>query len=117
MHEILPRISPDGSMLFFTTISGSTYDNWLSPILPVVDFNGDSRVDHLDMGSLMLNWGTDDSRYDIGPTPLGDGIVDSKDLMVLADHGAMLAGDVNYDGVVDFFDLAEVAKNWLRQQP
>ena len=36
---------------------------------------------------------------------------------VVAEHGAMVAGDVNYDGVVDFFDLAELAKNWLRQQP
>ena len=50
-------------------------------------------------------------------TAVGDGIVDSKDLMVLAEYGAILAGDVNYDGVVDFFDLAELAKNWLRQQP
>ncbi len=66
---------------------------------------------------LIDNWGTDKSLYDIGPTPLGDGIVDSKDFMVLARYGAMLAGDVNYDGVVDFFDLVELAKNWLRQQP
>jgi hypothetical protein len=86
-------------------------------IEPVVDFNGDGKVDRLDVGLLMVNWGTDDSPYDIGPTPFGDGIVDSKDLMVLAKHGAILAGDVNYDGMVDFLDLAEVAKNWLRQQP
>ena len=83
----------------------------------VVDFNGDGKVDRLDVGLLMVNWGTDDSLYDIAPTPFGDGIVDSKDLMVLAEHGAFLAGDANYDGVVDFLDLAEVAKNWLRQEP
>jgi hypothetical protein len=71
-------------------------------------------VDRLDVGLLLVNWGTDDSFYDMGPTPLGDGIVDSKDLMVLAEHGAMLCGDVNYDGAVDFFDLAELSKNWLR---
>jgi hypothetical protein len=37
--------------------------------------------------------------------------------MVLAEYGAIIAGDVNYGGVVDFFDPAELAKNWLRQQP
>jgi hypothetical protein len=94
-----------------------TYWTYKASILPIVDFNADGKVDRVDMGSLMFNWGTDKSLYDIGPTPLGDGIVDSKDLMVLAQHGVMLAGDVNYDGVVDFFDLAEVAKNWLQQGP
>jgi len=49
--------------------------------------------------------------------PWCDGILDSRDLMVLAEHGAMLCGDVNYDGVVDLFDLAELSKNWLQQQP
>jgi hypothetical protein len=34
--------------------------------------------------------------------------------MVLAEYGVILAGDVNYDGVVEFIDLAEVAKNWLQ---
>jgi hypothetical protein len=109
----------DGSALYLlrTADDYSNSTTWKAPILPIVDFNGDGKVDHLDMGALMLNWGTDKSLYDIGPTPLGDGIVDSKDLMVLAQHGAMLAGDVNYDGVVDFFDLVELAKNWLQKQP
>jgi hypothetical protein len=88
---------------------------------PPPDFNADGNVDRLDVGLLMLNWGTDESLYDIGPTPWGDGIVDAKDLIVLAEHitdaGAIIAGDINYDGVVDFLDLAELAKNWLRQQP
>jgi hypothetical protein len=112
-NDYTPCISADGSILYFYS------NNRLrqAPIIPIVDFNGDSKVDRLDMGLMMLQWGTDNSLCDIGPTPLGDGIVDSKDLMVLADHGAILAGDVNYDGVVDFFDLAELAKNWLRQQP
>lgn len=50
----------------------------------IVDFNSDGKVDRLGRGLLMVNWGTDDSRYDIGPTPCGDGMVDSKDLMVFA---------------------------------
>jgi hypothetical protein len=55
--------------------------------------------------------------YDIGPTALGDGAVDSVDLMALVEYGAILASDVSYDGVVEFFGLAELAKNWLRQEP
>jgi len=112
-----PFMSADGSTLYIMCDPNDDMTTWTykAPILPIVDFNGDGKVDRVDMGSLILNWGTDKSLYDIGPTPLGDGIVDSKDLMVLAEYGAMLAGDVNYDGVVDFLDLAEVAKNWLRR--
>ncbi|UCG58945.1 MAG: protein kinase, partial [Phycisphaerales bacterium] len=115
MHEILPRLSRDGSMLYFATVnSAGTYENWQAPIIPVVDFNSDGKVDRMDVGLLMVNWGTDNSLYDIGPTPLGDRIVDSKDLMVLAEHGAILAGDTNFDGVVNFLDLVELSKNWLQ---
>ncbi|UCG58805.1 MAG: hypothetical protein JSU70_04685 [Phycisphaerales bacterium] len=68
-----------------------------------------------DVGMLLLvGWGTDNPVYDIGPTPFGDGIVDSKDLMVLAEHGAFLTGDANFDRVVNFLDLVELAKNWLQ---
>lgn len=114
-----PIVTADGSALYILCDPNDDMTNWTykAPILPIVDFTGDGKVDRIDMGALMLNWGTDKSLYDIGPMPWGDGIVDSKDLMVLAQHGAMLAGDVNYDGVVDFFDLVELAKNWLRQQP
>jgi len=87
---------------------------WQASIEPIVDLNGDGKVDRLDVGLLLVNWGTDNSLYDIGPTAFGDGIVDSKDLMVLAEHGAILAGDANYDGVVDFLDPVELAKNWLQ---
>jgi len=31
-------------------------------------------------------WGTDEPLCDIGPTPLGDGIVDVQDLIILAEH-------------------------------
>ena len=96
----------DNTLAFPYTATVNTAAAW--------DFNDDGKVGRLDMGLLLLYWGTDDSRYDIGPTPFGDGIVDCKDLMVLAEHGAFLAGDTNYDGVVDLLDLAELAKNWLQ---
>jgi serine/threonine protein kinase/Tol biopolymer transport system component/tetratricopeptide (TPR) repeat protein len=119
-HAFNHSLSANGSTLYFSSDrpgGSGRNDVWQASVIPIVDFNGDSKVDRLDMGLLMLNWGTDNSLCDIGPTPWGDGIVDSKDLMVLAEHGAILAGDVNYDGVVDFRDLAELVKNWLRQQP
>jgi Tol biopolymer transport system component len=118
--EVGPFISPDGSALYFSSNrpgGQGGWDIWQAPIIPIVDFNGDGKVDRLDMGALMINWGTDNSLYDIGPTPFGDGIVDSNDLMVLAEHGAFLAGDTNFDGVVDFLDLAELMNNWLQQEP
>jgi hypothetical protein len=113
-HAFNQSLSANGSTLYFSSDRSGDYDLWQASVIPIVDFTKDGKVDHLDIGLLMLGWGTNDSRYDIGPMPWGDGIVDSKDLMILAEHGAFLAGDVNYNGVVDFLDLAELAKNWLQ---
>jgi hypothetical protein len=59
------------------------YDVWQASITPVVDFNGDGKVDAADMAVLVDNWGKSNSLCDIGPFPLGDGVVDEKDLAVL----------------------------------
>jgi hypothetical protein len=62
-------------------------DIWQVEVNPIVDFNGDAIVDLLDVFELLEHWGTtDNSLYDIAPLPLGDGIVNAKDLRVLADH-------------------------------
>ena len=55
-------------------------------IEPIVDFNADGVVDSIDMCMMVDYWETDESLYDIAPTPFGDGIVDVKDLVVLAEH-------------------------------
>ena len=39
-------------------------------------------------------WGTADPLCDIGPMPWGDGVVDEKDLLVLAEHMVEVS-DVN----------------------
>jgi len=52
----------------------------------IIDFNGDGIVDSADMCIMVDAWGTDNSRCDIGPTPLGDGVIDVEDLKVLAKH-------------------------------
>jgi hypothetical protein len=58
-------------------------DIWQAPIMPMVDFNGDSKVDRADLAVLLANWGKNQPLCDIGPFPWGDGIVDEKDLAVL----------------------------------
>jgi Tol biopolymer transport system component len=84
-HEFAPRISPDGGMLYFGRGNGS-WDNWQTPILPVVDFNGDGIVDCVDICMLVDHLDTNEPLYDIAPVPLGDGVVDVQDLIVLTEH-------------------------------
>jgi len=84
-------ISPDGSMLYFCSerpggFGGTWGDIYQAPIIPIVDFNADGIVDSADMCIMVDSWHTDNSLCDIGPTPLGDGIVDIHDLIVLAEH-------------------------------
>ncbi len=115
-HEFHPDISRDGSTLYFgSTRPGGIggYDLWQVSISPVVDFNVDGIVDSADMCIMVDHWGENYSLCDIGPTPLGDGIVDVQDLIVLAEHlltypGAMAywkldetEGDIAYDSAAD----------------
>jgi len=90
--EYQPRISPDGSVLYFSALrSGGKLNNsgfnvFQTPIIPIVDFNGDGFVDADDMCIMVDYWGTDNKLCDIGPMPWGDGIVDVEDLIVLTNH-------------------------------
>lgn len=100
-HDVFPRISPDGSILYFSGTSSGTWENWQTPIIPVTDFNADGKVDSADLALLVTNWGKNNSPYDIGPFAWGDGVVDEKDLKVLmeslvtpAPHAADVPGDV-----------------------
>ncbi len=83
-----PNISADGSTLYFVRVSdpGVGADIWQAPILPLVDFNGDEKVDIDDLVRLIESWGQQDASVDIAPAPFGDGVVDEKDLRVLMDH-------------------------------
>jgi hypothetical protein len=87
--EAHPNISADGSTLYFTSSRpGSVFsDLWQVSIEPVIDLNGDGIVDSADMCIIVDDhWGSDNSLCDIGPMPLGDGIVDVQDLIVLSEH-------------------------------
>ena len=77
-----PRISYDGRMLYFWSNRTGDWENYQVPILPVVDFNADKKVDLVDLVMLIDNWGTNKTLCDIGPMPWGDGKVDIEDLKV-----------------------------------
>jgi hypothetical protein len=77
-----PRISPDGRAVYYWMGSG----NWQASIIPMVDFNGDLKVDIKDLVILIEHWGQDYPLCDMGPMPWGDGKVDEKDLEVLMSY-------------------------------
>jgi len=84
-----PSISNDGSILYFSSRrpgGQGGYDLWQASIEPIVDFNGDSKVDARDMSILVDHWHSSDPLCDIGPNPMGDGIVDFQDLKVLTEY-------------------------------
>ena len=86
--EQKPSISADGSTLYWCCgrASLNTWDLWQSTISPIVDFNADGNIDTIDLIMLIDRWNTDDTLYDIGPMPWGDGFVDIEDLKVFIKH-------------------------------
>ena len=76
-------------MLYFTrgaTAHANDYNIWQVEVTPIVDLNSDGIVDATDMCIIVDNWYTDNSLCDIAPAPMGDGVVDVQDLIVLAEH-------------------------------
>jgi len=84
-REITACISADGSILYFWSRRADAGLRQV-PIIPIVDFNGDGQVDGKDLLIMIAEFGGTDALCDIGPTPLGDGVVDFEDLKVLAGH-------------------------------
>jgi len=84
-----PSISADGRTLYFTSDRPGgygEYDLWQAPIEPVVDFNGDGKVDGKELDVMIVEFGGTDALCDIGPYAWGDGVVDFEDLKVLAEY-------------------------------
>jgi len=80
-----PKVSFDGLTLCFYSLrsdGAGLGDIWQTPILPIVDFNADKKVDLVDLVMLIENWGSNKTLYDIGPYAWGDGKVDIEDLKV-----------------------------------
>ncbi len=78
---------PEGKTLYITA-GGSLYSLQMrvkgASFSP--DLNADERVDFLDYANLAKSWKMDDPNVDLGPTSVGDGIVDIKDLTLLAEN-------------------------------
>ena len=108
-----PSISADGSTLFFWSDrpDGSDLDIWQMPIIPVVDFNGDGKVDNADISIMAGYWNTDEPACDIGPTPLGDGIVDVQDLIVLTEYLAKADVEADIAAIEEIWDNYVLAQN------
>jgi ketosteroid isomerase-like protein len=105
-------ISADDSTLYFTSEhdggqGGS--DIWQVPIIPVFDFSGDGKVDNADICIMACYWNMDEPLCDIGPTPLGDGIVDVQDLMVLAEYLAKADVEADIAAIKESGDLYALA--------
>jgi N-acetylneuraminic acid mutarotase len=66
-----------------TMATSTVYELELDSLSP--DFNGDGVVNGADAAILVDHWHTDDPSFDIAPGPCGDGIVDTQDLLVLAE--------------------------------
>ena len=85
-EDAYPRLAPDGCELYFWTDRSGAWENCIASPVPICDFNGDGLVDSDDMRIMIDHWGENCSLCDIGPTPLGDGMVDVQDLIVLSEH-------------------------------
>jgi len=98
-HDFHPDISGDGSTLYFGSMRPGGVggeDLWQVPILPVVDFTGDYRVDIDDLLILIEHWGQNEPSVDMAPTPLGDGAVDAADLEVLMSYWGQAFDDPHF---------------------
>jgi hypothetical protein len=96
VRDLSPNISADGSTLYFGSDRPDGFgglDLWQAPIIPIVDFTSDGRVDLQDLVRLIESWGKDDPSVDVGPMPWGDGKVDEKDLEVLMSYWGQEVND------------------------
>lgn len=114
-----PSLSADGSTLYFGSDRAGgigSYDIWQVSITALVDFNGDGIVNLRDFARLAQCWKQNQAAVDIGPTPLGDGTIDYRDLAVFAEHYRVggrpeqASGPIPYDGATGISTTAFL--NW-----
>ncbi len=102
-----PDLSFDGRTLYFTShrLEGFGYEDlWQTSLIPIVDFNGDGKVDGAEIRRLADVWGQYQPAYDVGPFPLGDGVVGVEDLAVLAEY---IGTDITEPALIAHWTLDE----------
>ena len=119
-------IVTEASAEFEDWIGRQMYDGgnftWAAPGLPdcgegtfrinlVVDFNGDGKVDNTDISIMAGYWNTGEPLCDISPTPLGDGIVDVHDLLVLTEYLTKVDVEDDIAAIEDVMDQYAVTAN------
>ena len=92
-------------------IPGVLPDHGVSTFLiPLVaDFNGDGKVDNTDISIMAGYWNTGDPVCDIGPAPLGDGIVDALDLFVLTEYLTKQDVEADIAAIKELYNQATLA--------
>ena len=75
----------------------------------VVDFNGDGKVDNEDIIIMGGYWNTGEPLCDISPTPLGDGIVDVHDLLVLTEYLTKADVEADIAAIKELYNQATLA--------
>jgi len=101
--DALTSVSADGHWAYGFPVVSSR-DVWMAPILPIVDFNGDGKVDGKEVLALAQHWGQSDRLLDIGLSPMGDGVIDVNDLTALAGY---IGQDVNDPTLIGHWALDE----------
>ncbi len=112
-HDGSPSISADGATLYFDSLRPGGFgghDMWQASITPVVDFDGDEAVNFRDFSKFAQCWRGSGLSVDIGPSPLGDGVVDFRDLAVLT---AYWLADASPPVYIQWFGHASV-KIWAK---
>lgn len=93
--EYFVTFSATGATLYFSRVDNfaswqspllATWDLWQVQVNPIVDFDGNSKVDIEDLIILIENWGQNEPSVDVAPAPFGDGVVNTADLEVLMSY-------------------------------
>ncbi|MHC4742913.1 MAG: hypothetical protein ACYS8Z_13440 [Planctomycetota bacterium] len=123
--ELGPSITGNGRLLYFSDHyfqpprpGGYGVDDlWEVSFEPVVDFNGDKKIDFKDFCALGQSWGKDNPLVDIGPTPFGDSVINIQDVIALAGSWLWRAteeawGPSPEDGATGVVAVTQVTLSW-----
>lgn len=89
MAEYCVSFAQGDSVIYFTRgtdVFADDYNIWQVTATPATDFNHDGVTDGNDLSLLMDHWGQAEPSYDIGPLPVGDGLVTDADLEAFYDR-------------------------------